>query len=187
MIKIRLFALIALAALGFSAPALAGDAPAKPPFTWPSAYSASWDRKCMEGDFHETYYVDGLHARTDTKSDKVSYAMIFNSDTRQAIVIVGGRAQIMSFDSLRITSLGAPRSLFPTEGTWQNLGKDDVNGKPAAKYQVTPPAPQPPFIVWLSEDGTAPLRVKLGDMDITLLSYTPGPQDPKLFEAPKKD
>jgi hypothetical protein len=167
----RLFALLALILLGFSAAALADDAPAQPPFAWPPAFAASWERKCKEGDFTETYRLDGMRGRMDTKSDKASYSMIFDNDKREATMLMGGHAQIISYDTLKLKTSGPPHPPFPTDGAWKNLGEDKVNGKPAMKYEVTPKESLPVFDIWLSADGKTPLRIREVNNEIAILSY----------------
>ena len=160
----------------------------KPPFSWPDAYSITYSQTGYGSPVINTFTKDGLKARNDVrKADHSESIYIFRLDEHRMTSISQGVTQ----ETILPPNYpeGGP---FPTVGTWELVGADQLNGLPTLKYRVSndparhdPTKPMSYFFLWLTPDNNTPLKMEENGMVREFSQYTVGHQDPKIFEPPQ--
>lgn len=157
------------------------------PFEWPSSYTIEYVQKAPGDPFKNIYSVSGNKARNESvvlKTGAQPCVTIYDLDKQVMITLfpssVYKESSTKDIRNMRI------RHMFDTNGTWEKVSSEKINGEDSIKYKLTYSNSGKFLYIWLSVNTKEPLRAANPDETwfIEVSRYVPGPVDNTLFVVP---
>lgn len=158
-----------------------------PPFEWSSSYTIEYVQKAPGDPFKNIYSVSGNKARNEStflKSNKGPSVTIFDLDKQVVIDLLPD--SFYKEESTKDIRNMKIQHKFDTNGTWEKVLSEKLNGVDAIKYKIAYDNPDKFIFVWLSENTNEPLKMTNydGTWLIEVNKFVPGPVDDTLFTVP---
>ena len=161
---------------------------AAPPFTMEKHYSAETTVTLKGGMIiGSKSYIDGDKMRSDVQMHGMDMSIIVRKDTKKIYQVLTDQKMVMESDFDPTKSIGQKaEAAYGPEGKFELIGPETVDGIACTKYKVTSDKNQQVFFFWLDTAKKVPVEMAAADSSMTVKwsNYSPGPQDPALFEVP---
>ena len=168
-----------------SAPSRAQDA--QPPFAMAKQYSAALTITTKGGlNISSQANVDGDKMRSEMEMNGMKMATIIRKDKLKIYEVMPAQKMVLQMDYDESKFKGQVAAAFGTEGKFELVGPEVVDGVASSKYKVTSDKTHQVFFFWLDMVNKAPVKMEAEDKSFSVewKSYKPGPQSPDLFEIP---
>ncbi len=159
-----------------------------PPFTMEKHYSAETTVTLKGGMIiGSKSYIDGDKMRSDVQMHGMDMSIIVRKDTKKIYQVLTDQKMVMESDFDPTKSIGQKaEAAYGPEGKFELIGPETVDGVACTKYKVTSDKNQQVFFFWFDTAKKLPVEMAAADASMTVKwsNYSPGPQDPALFEVP---
>ena len=158
------------------------------PFDWPSSYTIEYIQKFPGDPTKNTYSVRCPNKfRRETTNLKINSTSvsIFDLD-KQNMVSFMPSTGVYKETSIKGIKNMKLQHMFDTNGLWEKLSVEKINGIDAVKYKCTTGKSNRCLFIWLSEKAGEPLKMTNdnGTWLIEVKKYVSGPVDDSLFRVP---
>jgi hypothetical protein len=161
-----------------------------PPFEWPSSYTIEYVQKAPGDPTKNVYSVSGNKTRNETTDLKMNNnnisVTIFDLD-KQVMFSLNPSSSVYQKTSLKgMKNEDKVSHMFDTNGTWEKISSEDINGVVADKYKLINGNPEKYLFIWLSQKTNEPLKATNwgGTWLVEITKYVSGPMDDSLFTVP---
>lgn len=155
------------------------------PFVWPDAYTIEYTQTGYGDPMRNIHSVTGNKVRIEsvTKNGKPGDSVtIFDLDNKLMLDLFPSQRKYR-----QRTYSTYKNHMFNTDGIWEKVGSEKVNGVAADQYKITyADKPNGSIFVWLSVDRQFPLKVTKPEktMEIEIHKFTVGNVDQGQFAVP---